>query len=395
MLLSLYQYRPGMKAHGRAEARFPEEDACMLSKADDYPIHQTAEPIAYAGTDRNFYDRYFFNGYSPDGSVFFAAALGVYPALNVMDGAFCVVVDGVQHNLRVSRILHMERMDTRVGPLSIGVLEPLRSLRVQVDRNEHGIAADLVFTSRAEPIEEPRFTYRIGPRTVMDYTRLTQNGSYAGWIEVKGRRVEIDARFLGTRDRSWGVRPVGQSDPQPTAPARAPQFYWLWAPMNFEDRITLYHNNADETGRPWNTHAVMAPTGAGPAVHMQDCGSEVVYRPGTRHAASARIRMTDEHSQAYTIELTPQWNFFMSGLGYTHPEWGHGRLHGELRVASDSYATASVNTSEFHFLHVQAFSKAILRGPNGLVREGCGILEQLVIGAHAPSGFKSLMDMAT
>ena len=111
----------------------------MLSKADDYPIHQTAEPIAYAGTDRNFYDRYFFNGYSPDGSVFFAAALGVYPALNVMDGAFCVVVDGVQHNLRVSRILHMERMDTRVGPFSVSVVEPLRRLRVQVERNEHGI----------------------------------------------------------------------------------------------------------------------------------------------------------------------------------------------------------------------------------------------------------------
>ena len=36
----------------------------MLSKGDDYPIHQTSEPIAYAGTDRNFYDRYFFNGYS-------------------------------------------------------------------------------------------------------------------------------------------------------------------------------------------------------------------------------------------------------------------------------------------------------------------------------------------
>ena len=35
-----------------------------------------ADPVAYAGTDRNFYDRYFFNGYAPDGSVFFAAAMG-------------------------------------------------------------------------------------------------------------------------------------------------------------------------------------------------------------------------------------------------------------------------------------------------------------------------------
>jgi hypothetical protein len=51
----------------------------VLTRADDYPIHQTAEPIAYAGTDRNFYDRYFFNGYSATqgDTAFFAAAFGV------------------------------------------------------------------------------------------------------------------------------------------------------------------------------------------------------------------------------------------------------------------------------------------------------------------------------
>ncbi|MDG1007960.1 MAG: hypothetical protein P8P44_07055, partial [Alphaproteobacteria bacterium] len=54
----------------------------MLTPADDYPLHQTPEPMAYAGSDRNFYDRFFFNGYSADGAVFFAAALGVYPQLN-------------------------------------------------------------------------------------------------------------------------------------------------------------------------------------------------------------------------------------------------------------------------------------------------------------------------
>ena len=35
----------------------------MLSKGDDYPIHQSPEPIAFAGQSRNFYDRYFSNGY--------------------------------------------------------------------------------------------------------------------------------------------------------------------------------------------------------------------------------------------------------------------------------------------------------------------------------------------
>ena len=63
----------------------------MLTKGDDFPIHQTPEPIAYAGSDRNFYDRYFFNGYSTDGEVFFGAAHGVYPQLNIMDAIFIAV----------------------------------------------------------------------------------------------------------------------------------------------------------------------------------------------------------------------------------------------------------------------------------------------------------------
>src|SRR2546425_1194423 len=37
----------------------------MLTKFDDYAIHQTPEPIAHpASSDRNVYDRYWFNGYA-------------------------------------------------------------------------------------------------------------------------------------------------------------------------------------------------------------------------------------------------------------------------------------------------------------------------------------------
>ena len=35
-----------------------------------------------------------------------------------------------------------------------------------------GIAADITFTGRAFPIEEPRFTWRVGPRTVMDLSLI-------------------------------------------------------------------------------------------------------------------------------------------------------------------------------------------------------------------------------
>ena len=191
----------------------------MLSKADDYPIHQTAEPIAYSGTDRNFYDRYFFNGYARDGEPFFAAAMGIYPHLNVIDAAFCVVHEGRQHNVHASRCLRMERMDTHAGAISVEVVEPLRKLRVRVDDRANGVGADLLFVARARPIEEPRYQRRIGPRTFFDLTRMTQNGSYQGWIEVRGKRIDVrPERFLGTRDRSWGVRQIGAQDPQPHAP---------------------------------------------------------------------------------------------------------------------------------------------------------------------------------
>lgn len=163
----------------------------MLTKGDDYPLHQTPEPVAYTGANRNFYDRFFFNGYNRSGNVFFAAAMGVYPYVNVLDGAFSVVLDGVQHNVYGSRVLHMERLDTHVGPLAVEITEPLRVLRVTCNDEENGIKADVTFTARTIAHEEPRFTRRSGTQVMMDVTRMTQFGTWFGWLEVKGRRIEI------------------------------------------------------------------------------------------------------------------------------------------------------------------------------------------------------------
>jgi hypothetical protein len=364
----------------------------MLSKADDYPVHQLPEPIATAGSDRNFYDRYFFNGYAPDGSVFFAVALGVYPHLNVMDAAVTVIADGVQHNLRASRLLAMERMDTRVGPIAIDVVEPLKTLRVCAGDNPHGLTCDITFRARALPVEEPRFTYRIGPRTLLDYTRLTQNGVYEGWIAVAGKRIALDG-VLGTRDRSWGVRPVGAPDSQGTAPPRMPQFYWLWAPLNFADRFMLYHNNADGDGKPWNTAAVIGGLGDATPEHMAACWSKIDYKPGTRHARRAVIEARDAKGGEWRATLTPRLNFYMSGVGYGHPEWGHGRWVGENALGYDSFRTDDVNENEFLYQHIQAICDAVLEGP-GVEARGMGVLEQLAIGPYAPHGLTGVLDPA-
>ena len=77
----------------------------MISDFDDYPIHQTPEPVAQPGTtDFNFYDRYWFNGISEQDGLVFAMTLGLYPNRRVMDASFSVVIDGVQHSFHASRL---------------------------------------------------------------------------------------------------------------------------------------------------------------------------------------------------------------------------------------------------------------------------------------------------
>lgn len=365
----------------------------VLTRADDFPIHQTSEPIAYAGTDRNFYDRYFFNGYSAaqGDKAFFAAAMGFYPHLNIADAAFVVVRNGVEIALHASRWLNMERMDLNVGPIGIEVAEPLKVLRLHVDSAEHRIKADITFTARAEPIEEPRFIRRNGPRTFMDYTRLTQNGRYTGWIEVDGVRESVDG-FVGTRDRSWGVRPVGARDSQDLAPPVLPQFFWLWSPTNFETGGFFFHTNDDEHGAPWNRRAVWQPDGTA-GRHIDDPEVSVRWRSGTRHAAEAVVTLQSKE-QTRTITYTPFYNFFMLGLGYGHPTWSHGLNHGALAVEREDLVLADVDPRMPHHLHVQALCDVTYQEGDGPPMKGRGVFEQLALGPHAPSGFKQMLDFA-
>jgi hypothetical protein len=363
----------------------------MLSKGDEYPIHQTPEPIAFSGTDRNFYDRYFFNGYASDPDAvdtdFFALAFGVYPHLNVADAHFSVVRAGKQHCIHASRLLAMERMDLHVGPIRIEIVEPLKCLRLIIAEQD-GVSADLMFTGRAFPVEEPRFTRRIGPRTFMDYTRMTQNGRWTGWIEIDGIRQCIDGA-VGTRDRSWGIRPIGLPDQQPNPPVALPQFFWLWSPLNFSHGSAFFHNNADGTGSSWNTRAVWCDDGAeqGDAKETSNCGMSVRLKPGWRHAESAELSVGGD--APFHVHFEPRSIFLMRGIGYGHPEWTHGAWKGDLVVERELIDLSKIEPGRADHLHIQALSRVTLE-KDGLREVGVGILEQLIIGPYAPLRLKSL-----
>jgi hypothetical protein len=364
----------------------------MLTKGDEYPIHQTPDPIAFSGTDRNFYDRYFFNGYTADGEVYFAAAMGIYPHLNIIDAGFAVRIGAKQYNLHASRHLHMERMDTQVGPVRVEVIEPLQSLRVVVEDNEHGISADLTFTGRHFPIEEPRTTRRNGPRIVQDITRMTQLGHWTGWIKAGGSEVTLVGKSTrGTRDRSWGVRHVGMRDPQVPVTQAEFQVWWYWVPAHFDDRVLHFFVNEDGDGKVWNLGCVMLKDG-GASEHLRDARLEVEFEPGTRYPARGTVTAQDEAGGQYRIEIAAGPRFYLSGIGYMNPDWSHGLNKGPLAVGYDEYDCDAVSHGA-RFEHPQAFARLQMTTPEGTVLQGAGCFESIVLGRHVPSGLSSMFDV--
>lgn len=364
----------------------------MLTPADDYPLHQTPEPIAYAGTDRNFYDRFFYNALAEDGSFFIAVALGVYPQLDIMDASVSVILGDTQYNLHASKHMNGDRLDLTVGPIRIDIEIPIERATITIAENDGPIHGHMTMIARHFPIEEPRFTRRVGTRVLMDSTRMTGSGDWEGALSIDGQTIELSpATTKGTRDRSWGIRPVGAADSQPPAGGVLSQFYWLWTPANFEEHAVYFHTNDDDYGRPWNRRAVVVPLEGDP-IEFEDIQLEVYYRPGTRRIDRARFKMSQgDHSAVLNVAIDR--HFYMAGLGYTHPDWGHGRDHGPLAIESEIYDLATMDDNNPQWMHIQGLCVATLE-LDGTTHEGLGVVEQLFVGPHEPSGMADLFDPA-
>src|SRR5688572_3069466 len=95
-----------------------------ISPMDEYLAHQTSETFDHVATsDRNFYDRFYFNCHPSSDELFLITGLGQYPNLGVTD-AFVSVSHGTSHYVvRSSRELGSDRLDTSVGPLRVEILE--------------------------------------------------------------------------------------------------------------------------------------------------------------------------------------------------------------------------------------------------------------------------------
>ena len=75
----------------------------MLGPTDEFPIHQVPQPISWPGSsDRNFYDRSYFNAHDRTGDIFLITGIGYYPNLGVKDAYVLVRRGDTQTAVHVS-----------------------------------------------------------------------------------------------------------------------------------------------------------------------------------------------------------------------------------------------------------------------------------------------------
>ncbi len=367
-----------------------------ITPFDDYPIHQTVQPIVQpASSDPNHYDRYWFNGYDIDAEWYFGIAMGVYPNRGVIDAAFSVLRDGQQRSVFASGRAPLDRRETKIGTISLEIIEPLRENRLRVEADHLGITADLLWRPRTIAVEEQRQTLLAGSRPLLDCTRFTQWGAWEGTVRVDGAPLEVHPeRNRGTKDRSWGVRPVG--DQVTSAPNMAGGgVAFFWTPVHFEDRCThaMLFERPDGTRHVASAASIKVLTEGAPVFgdesvveHAHEPQYKIRWRSGTRRMEDATFTFNypDGRTEEFTYE--PLLDFQMKGIGYTHLEWGHGRWQGEFKEGSDGWRSDELNLLDITNFHCQQ----VCRVRNG-EQTGIGVLEQLVIGPHSPTGLDDFM----
>jgi hypothetical protein len=379
----------------------------MITDFDDYMIHQAPVPINQPSvTDRNFYDRYWFNGFDTDGKFFFGVGFGRYPHRFIQDGHLSIILEGVQHSFHASGRAPDDPKDSSIGPFRIEIVEPMRVIRLVLEPNDTEVECDLTFYAKSPPHQEPLNEIYDGIRLIMSQLRFCQFGQWEGFFSIKGRRIEVNrATTLGTRDKSWGVRPVGEfEEGAPSKLSTSPGVYFAWAPLQFDEFASVCFIRQEPDGRSVEAAASFVKTYQNPdeipkgkaiaatEQPMVSARHRVQWKRGTRWPESANFDFESVDGMVHRVELEPiepLVRFHMMGIGYQHPEWKHAVWHDELEIGYDSWRLEEVDPEDFGTIHVQTLCRAKMGD-----HVGVGVIETLCYGPHEPSGFQDFFDGA-
>ena len=374
----------------------------MLTALDDTLWHQLPTTFDHVWTsDPRFFDRYWFAIYSGDGRVAIQITMGAYRNMNVLDAGAVVIVDGKQHNLRVSRSLNGS-VETVCGPLRITPIEALKSFDIMIEPNDGALHGHIQWEC-VEPAheEDPHYT-RLHGRTVEDYRRFDQIGTASGFLEVDGKRIGID-NWWSCRDHSWGVR-RGMGVPEPVTGPKVPLsekghvMAFLFFSTSTMSGSLLFSGRGDDV--PYTT-GVITDRETQLSHHVTDIALEVQLHEGTRRFHHAGVVATLENGHKLIIDVVAQGpSIAMQGLGYSggyNDGRGLGAWRGDNHLESDVWDVSHPakvilhdGTEKVHWHRIQPVS--ITADLEGKMSSGTASMT-LTIAGQLPEHLKVKSDL--
>lgn len=184
--------------------------AYPLSPIDDFPIHQTPDPIRVMwSSDLQTYERYWTVCHDRAGELLVVIGGSFYPSLDLVESFAIVNLRGDHRSIRASRAMGVDRTDLTVGPIQPTIVEGLRQWRYELADNDWDFRFDLRFHDTHRFVfREPRYAAnrRFPGRQPQATTGFEGFGEVEGSVTVGQETIELTrVACTGTRDRHWGT----------------------------------------------------------------------------------------------------------------------------------------------------------------------------------------------
>ncbi len=379
-----------------------KEDA-VLVPMDEYMNHQITGTFASVlQSDRSWTEKVCLSVGAKDGSVQIGFGMGKYTNRNVLD-CYAGISRGVeQWTVRASRMLSPQPDVYAAGPIHYEIVEPLRKIRLRLEKNDtQPIAFDVVLDCREVPafLEEHEFRRQLGGyRVDNDLVRYHQVGLPSGWLEVEGKRHTIDeSNWYCTRDHSWGVRyGVGDepTDIMPGIDSALMPINFSWSPMRMEQPdgapYAIHHFNM-RMGIPGVPEVcqggVEQPDGSKLLIDSID--SQLRYDASNRRllGGEMHLSMQDGSARTLSLEVVSDTGFHLgTGLYFGLDGKHHGQWRGELNVEGEYLADCSQREVAERIHQIR---DCIVRIDDSAGGSGVSNIQTVVTGEWASLGLKA------
>ena len=279
-----------------------------LTANDELFVHQIPEPLPNVVTHHDHWRESYFFALHPrttPGDVLILT-MAHYPKRELMDSLQLGRIGGQQIFAHHSRPYDGDPHTTVVGPVRIDVVEPFKTVRLNVDAAAAPFGLDVTFTARTQAHGLRRGTMKAGHEVIWDQSHMLQSGAYTGTYSHQGATHAVDG-WWGQRDHSWGIRDH----------RRCPM--WMWLAIQLPDGMFGVWHWEYPNGAHVYTDGCFAPADGGEPVPVVDFrhalhwtdedGKTVDYGRdgGNVRGLAGRVELVLEDGTAVEIEGEGRW----------------------------------------------------------------------------------------